>query len=72
MNEVVVANAITEGQTTILWELFTKVVNFIVNLFFSIVDTLVNLLTQPAVLSAIAFMVVLWIIYTYFRRKRVG
>jgi hypothetical protein len=67
-----VANAITVDQTAKLGELFTKVVNFIVNLFFSIVDTLVTLITQPAVLSAIAFIAVVGMIYAYFKRKRVG
>ncbi|MDQ7009723.1 MAG: hypothetical protein Q9M94_05520 [Candidatus Gracilibacteria bacterium] len=72
MTEVIVANAITLDQTAKLGDLFTKIVNFIVNLFFSIVDTMVALVTQPAVLSALAFLAVLGILYTMWKRKRVG
>lgn len=72
MNEVVVANAVTVDQTAKLGELFWKVINFIINLFFSIVDTIVTLVTQPAVLSGIAFIAVVTIIYGYYKKRRIG
>jgi hypothetical protein len=72
MSWVVLENVMTSGQLEGVKVIFWKVIQFVVSWIYSLVTTIVDVLTDPAVVGALVVVALIFIAYRWIKRKQIG